>query len=158
MRIKAMATAATALLLLTACSTDEDKGPAAQNNPTPVATGLSEQQWNDYRATAERKLPTTAQPALWKGTIGSGADYASDTSFDEGDYVLDLVCVGEGEAFIALTLSAVAVTQSVPCSTAGIITTKDLKIDKPGSLKVSGGTATTEGRGKNVLVGRLTQQ
>ncbi|WP_285662202.1 DUF6023 family protein [Actinorhabdospora filicis] len=155
----ATATAA-ATLLLTACGTGDPKNPAAPappQEPSTKATDLTEEQWNAYRDTAERKLPATDEQALWKGTVGGGTDYASETTFPKGGYVLDLVCVGEGEAYIELTLASAAVTTSVPCSTAGIVTSKDLTVEKAGGLKVSGGK-TTEGRGKNVLVGRLTEK
>lgn len=155
---RAILAAAAVSMTLAACGTGEPPAPeAAPPGPQASATTLTEEQWNDYRDTAERRLPETREQALWKGTVGSGTDYASESDFGKGAYVLDLVCVGQGEAYIELTLASAAVTTSVACSPVGVLTSKDLTVDKPGGLKVSGGT-TTEGRGTNVLFGRLTEK
>ncbi|HEY1176676.1 MAG TPA: hypothetical protein VGF17_11005 [Phytomonospora sp.] len=120
---------------------------------------LTESEWNNYKAIAEGKLPESDAKVVWSGTVSAGSSASFDDLVTAGDYVLDLVCVGRGESYIEFTLSDTGVTTSVPCTTAGQVTSRDLSTDSKGELKVSGGSGGSSGGGGygvNVLVGRLT--
>lgn len=149
-------------VVLTACGddpTDETATPDPAPSTAESAAELTEEEWNSYMDVAEGRLPATEARVIWSGTVSSGSTAEMTDVIEAGDYRLDLVCVGTGESYIEFTLGDTGLTTSVPCTTAGQLTTRDLSPGGKGSLKISGGSAGGDGGGygQNVLVGRLTE-
>ena len=143
---------------------DDPTGGDTMPDPVP-STGessvkeLTEAEWNSYKGIAEDKLPDSDAKVIWSGTVSSGSTAEMEDAIAAGDYKLDLVCVGQGESYIEFTLAETGLTTSLPCSTAGQLTSRELAVDSKGKLKISGGSGAAEsgvGYGQNVLVGRLT--
>lgn len=149
--------------VLAACGDDPtDDGTTPDSVPSTGESSvkeLTEAEWNSYRGIAEDKLPDTDAKVIWSGTVSSGSTAELEDAIAVGDYKLDLVCVGQGEAYIEFTLSDTGLTTSLPCTTAGQLTSRELAPESKGPLKISGGSGASEtgtGYGQNVLVGRLT--
>ncbi|GIG69699.1 hypothetical protein [Phytomonospora endophytica] len=150
--------------VLTACGDDSSDGSATPDSVPSTGESasreLTESEWNNYKSVAEGKLPDSDGRVVWSGTVSEGSTAEFDDLVSSGDYVLDLVCVGSGESYIEFTLADTGVTTSVPCTTAGQVTSRELSAGSKGQLKISGGSGGSDtgsgGYGANVLVGRLT--
>ena len=154
-----LAAAATAALLA-GCGGEDPADPGAANVPSAgpsTPTELTDAQRSAYEVTAKLKLPETEDKVVWSGTVAPGASYELPEGVQPGAFKLDLVCVGEGEAYIEFALGTTGVTTSVPCAAPGALTTRPLESKEPGKLKVSGGGGAGTGSARNVLVGRLTR-
>lgn len=145
--------------LLAACSNGSDEG-ASPDVPVGPSTPsqLTESELDAFEATAQLKLPKTDNRVIWSGTVSPGTSSEIPDGVQSGSYVLDLVCVGEGESYIEFTVGDTGVTTSVPCSTPGQLTTRPLDTKSTGKLKVSGGVGSGVGGNQaSVLVARLTK-